>query len=372
MFGIILGLATIPPPPSPTPHQVLQQLIQKEDTDTLLNREDSLKTLFTDDVSGQAALAKAQRRMAYIKAWAAARGFDFKGVTVTVRTGPPHWINPHRIRIYGAVSARYTYNHRVGNKTPTWFGLGVYHWYTLQDTPLGWRIADDLFIDPLNQETRLPGSATPAPVRISESARRQALSRGAQDALNYAAQYCGAAPGCGNQMRYNPKFEDYNWNGGDCSNFISQVLKAGGFAETSTWKWDRHSKEGSPNWVNATRLAHFLTDSGRAQIIAHGTFAELAKPVGPEHLSAIHQLQLGDLISYYERHRTVHFAIVAGFDPDGYPLVISHSADRFREPWDLGWDRSTIFYFYRVNYPKSPSLSTSENGDRKFADDKSL
>lgn len=359
MFGISLGLVMNPPTPNPTPHHVLQQLVQKEDTATLLNREAELKTLFTNDTSGQTTLAKAQRRMAYMKAWAAARGFDFKGVTTTVRTGPPHWINSHRVRIYGAVSARYTYAHRLGNKTPTWFGLGVYHWYTLQETPGGWRITHDLFIDPLNQETRLTGSASPAPVRIPESARRQGLSQGAQGALAYAAQYCGAAPGCGNEMRYNPKFEDYNWNGGDCSNFISQVLRAGGFSETKTWNWDRHSKEGSPNWVNATRLAHFLTASGRAQIIAQGTFAELAKPIGPQHISAIHQLQLGDLIAYYERHRTVHFAIVAGFDPDGYPLVISHSADRFREPWDLGWDHSTIFYFYRVNYPKPPPPSPS-------------
>lgn len=352
-FGIAFWVNSQAPRPTPNAHEILQQLVQKEDTATLLHHKKELETLFSTSRSGQAALEKAERRMDYIQAWANARGFIFHNVNVTVRTGPPQWLAPDRVRIYGAVSARYTYAHRTGNQKPTWFGLGVYHWYTLADTKTGWRIAHDEFIDPLNQETRLTGSAQPSPIRVPESTRREAMSPGARRALDYAAHYCGAAPGCGNQMRYNPTFEDYNWNGGDCSNFISQVLRAGGFSETSAWYWDRYSKEGSPDWVNATRLARFLQDSGRAKLIAHGTFAALATPSGPQHLSAIHQLQLGDLIGYYERHRTVHFAIVAGFDPDGYPLVISHSADRFREPWDLGWDHSTIFYFYRVHYPVS-------------------
>ena len=351
VFGIALWLAN--QAPSLSPQAILQQLVQREDVATLLHHDDALKRLFVDTSSGHAAYDKAKRRMEYIAAWSAARGFRFTGVTVTVRSGPPRWLGNHVMRIYGAVSARYSYAHKTGNKESTWFGLGVYHWYTLDKTKTGWRIANDEFIDPLNQETRLTGRATPAPIHVPESTRREALSHGARRALDYAAHYCGAAPGCGNQMRYNSAFEDYNWNGGDCSNFISQVLRAGGFPETSAWNWDRHSKEGSPNWVNATRLAQFLTHSGRAHLIAHGTFAQLATPTLPQNRSAIHQLQLGDLIGYYERNRTVHFAIVAGFDPDGYPLVISHSADRFREPWDLGWDHTTIFYFYRVNYPES-------------------
>lgn len=49
-------------------------------------------------------------------------------------------------------------------------------------------------------------------------------------------------------------------------------------------------------------------------------FTHWAELVGPQKWSAIHELQQGDLMGYYERNRAVHFAIVAGFDPDGYPL----------------------------------------------------
>lgn len=71
------------------------------------------------------------------------------------------------------------------------------------------------------------------------------------------------------------------------------------------------------------------------------------------------QIRPGDLIGYFEGGRVVHFAVVVGYDPDGYPLVISHSADRYRVPWDLGWDRSTRFLLYHVHYPPVAAPNSS-------------
>ncbi len=326
---------------------VLQSLVQREDTATLFNRPHVLNALFVDDHAGQRAKLKATSRMDYLQAWARARQIDFLKVSVLVRSGPPHWISPHLVKIYGVVSARYQYRHRLGNTTPAWFGLGVYHWYTLYWKNNQWKIAGDVFIDPLNQETRLIGPAIPVPVRVPEFSRHHQLSPGAALALQYARTYCGAAPGCANQNRYNPRYHDYNWDGGDCTNFISQVLHAGGLSQTPAWSWDMKHDEGTSAWVNATTLAGYLVYSERAHLYAHGTFTQLTQSAS----KPIQNLQRGDLIGYYENHRTVHLAIVAGFDPDGYPLVISHSADRFEEPWDLGWDRTTRYYFYRIHYP---------------------
>lgn len=79
--------------------------------------------------------------------------------------------------------------------------------------------------------------------------------------------YCGAAPGCGNAHRYHAGYPDYSATGGDCSNFISQVLHAGGFSTTP--RWDPQDG-GSAAWINATRLAQYLRASGRATLYAEG------------------------------------------------------------------------------------------------------
>ncbi|MDT2264397.1 hypothetical protein P7H17_02880 [Paenibacillus larvae] len=38
-----------------------------------------------------------------------------------------------------------------------------------------------------------------------------------------------------------------------------------------------------------------------------------------------------------------------GHDAKGYPLVNSHTADRYRVPFDLGWDKSTKYLLIHIN-----------------------
>ena len=49
------------------------------------------------------------------------------------------------------------------------------------------------------------------------------LSYDAGAALNYAKKYCSGS-------HYNPKYHDYRNVGGDCANFVSQCLTAGGLS----------------------------------------------------------------------------------------------------------------------------------------------
>ncbi len=330
--------------------KIVTDLVQKEDTATLTDNRAALQSLFLPDAaSAQAAYEKALQRLTYMADWARARRIQFDGVTVHVRIGPIHWLSADEVRVHGADQARYGYHHLTGNGAKTWFGLGVYHWYLLKRVHDRWYILGDTFIDPLNQDTRLKGPAVPAVIQVKPEHRAvEPVSAGARRALTYAAQYCGAAPGCAHDNRYHPRYPDFNWNGGDCSNFISQVLFAGGFSETAQWSCS--DGEGTPAWVNAIRLAQYLERSGRATVYASGTLPTLLEKDAKGETPLDH-LRLGDLIAYYEEGRIVHFAIVAGFDPDGYPLVISHSADRYREPWDLGWDRTTRFLLFHVHYP---------------------
>jgi len=312
----------------------------------------ALKGIFTPHSSqGLGVYDKAVKRMTYMNDWARARQIHFDGVTVHVRIGPVHWMSPTEVKVYGADQAQYRYHHLTGNRAECWFGLGVYHWYVLKQVQGVWYINQDTFIDPLNQDTRLKGPALPAVIQVKPEHRSKApMSIGAQKAVLYANQYCGAAPGCGHDNRYNSSYVDFNWNGGDCSNFISQVLKAGGFTESQAWSWDTSHGDGTAAWVNATRLSQYLQRSGRATVFARGTLPHLLKPDN-QGITPLDHLGPGDLVGYFETGRVVHFAIVVGFDADGYPLVISHSADRYREPWDLGWDRTTTFLLFHVHYP---------------------
>ncbi|MDA8204615.1 MAG: amidase domain-containing protein [Thermaerobacter sp.] len=327
-------------------------VVQEEDRATMTGRGD-LKGLFlSGSASAQRAYDNAVMRSVYVNDWAQARQVHFSGVSVHVRADRIHWVHSTEVEVEGADQARYQYHHLLGNSAPLSFGLGVYHRYTFKEVNGRWYIAADSFIDPLNQNTRLKGSAVPAVIQIKpERPIRIRPNSGAAKAIQFAETYCGAAPGCGNDSRYHPDYADFNRYGGDCTNFISQVLHAGGFTETRRWAWNSET-EGTDAWTNATRLAQYLRSSGRADLYAMGTLQHIIKP-GENSTAPLSRIRPGDLIGYFESNRVVHFAIVVSFDPDGYPLVVSHSADRYRVPWDLGWDRSTRYLLFHVHYPEA-------------------
>lgn len=113
--------------------------------------------------------------------------------------------------------------------------------------------------------------------------------------------------------------------------------------------------DGTPARVNTALLARYLTQSSHAVIYAQGRLpSRTAAPVDGR--SALDRLRLGDLMGYEAHGCLAHFALVVGFDSDGYPLVISPSADRYRVAWDLGWEPSTQYVFFHVRYPAHPEL----------------
>jgi len=159
----------------------------------------------------------------------------------------------------------------------------------------------------------------------------------------YADKYCGAACGIGNNFKYNKNYNDYNGAGGDCTNFVSQVLgdkEGGGMPITGSLL------PGISAWANADGLKKFLIGSGRGSIIKIGRFKELTSPSENLPIGAVGKLQLGDLVAYEKGLGNIdHFAVVTGFDSRGYPLVNSHTTDRYHVPWDLGWGNKNIRFF---------------------------
>lgn len=146
-------------------------------------------------------------------------------------------------------------------------------------------------------------------------------------ALTYARTWANAR---------NPLFINFTGQGGDCTNFASQVLLAGScvmnFTPDFGWYY-RSINDRAPAWTGVSFFYDFLT---RAPVFlaANGGVGPYGREV------PIEQMQVGDFIqlanmtgSYY------HTLIVTGFEP-GEVLVAAHSNDAL--------DRRLSDYSYAV------------------------
>ena len=355
--------------------------ILAERADALVNTDDGPLARHYDleSVHGRWALEHERRRIRYVQAWADKRGVRLVSASVRVRvagvraTAREAWLSVVQ-------TARLGYVYRGDPEVQKHlFGIGTRHAIQLVRKGSGWVVRRDWYTDPLDEDTLIP-EVTPADVSASggmlASLRAWQLSGGArcsppgmedslrdgmdgQDrvvaaarrydreaAVRYARQFCGAAWGCGNDGRYNPRYRDYTDIGGDCTNFTSQVLHAGGLPMTSSWYY-RPGSGGSRAWVQTEGLLHHLLASGRAELLARGPYG-LVMTGGRSGRPPIDRLQPGDVIGYQEKGRVVHLAPVTGRDFRGYVVVNSHTADRNMVPWDVGWDQGTIFWLLHV------------------------
>lgn len=117
---------------------------------------------------------------------------------------------------------------------------------------------------------------------------------------------------------HNPQYTNM---GVDCTNYVSQILFAGGLPMVRTgkrqsgWWYSHKGNTWSYSWAVAHALSRYLSTSGGAfhtQIVA-----------GPE------ALDIGDVISYdwQGSGRYDHNTVVTGFDPQGLPLVNAHTVN---------------------------------------------
>ncbi|MNE50403.1 putative amidase domain protein [compost metagenome] len=168
--------------------------------------------------------------------------------------------------------------------------------------------------------------------------------------MAYANKYAGAAWGAGNNHRYNQSYLDYTSRGGDCTNFASQVIgdkKAGGLPMTYVWRSGKSG--GTQSWVRTDSFSHFILNNGYGKLVSKGDFQHIVSPTKDNPNGAVSQLLPGDLIGYIIKGSDVdHFSIVVGHDDYGYPLVNSHTADRYRVPFDLGWDKYTKYLLIHI------------------------
>jgi hypothetical protein len=359
------------------------QAIVRGDTGNLASHYD------LESAYGRWALDREHRRTRYVEAWSKARGVRFVGASARIKVdavevrGDTAWL---RLR----QSAGFAYVHDADpHAPPDNFGIGTRHSVELVRRNGTWLVRRDWYTDPLDEDSivadvrpspdptegHAPKTQAPAPgehghsresTDTPHSAGTSASPGGHEGpvrpsvrqydrarAVAYADRYCGFAWGGGNDGEYNPKYKDFTGLGGDCTNFVSQVLgdaDAGGLPMDWTWHYTLTGPGAGPSraWAQAEALVGYLIASGRATRLARGTYPEVAAPLRQLANGHVGALRPGDIVAYEERGRIQHLAIVTGTDSHGYIVVNSHTADRYHVPWDLGWDRGTVFWLLSI------------------------
>ena len=129
---------------------------------------------------------------------------------------------------------------------------------------------------------------------------------------------------------FNPKW--YNWESeglGDCSNYVSQCLYAGGLKMTKGWYWNsRTNWDYSGSWTIPQDQANYLVNSLGCQIIVNPASGQSA---------------LGDVMMYDWNNDGIwdHAAICVKVQ-NGTPWVCAHSNAFYTSSWKLGASRYAV------------------------------
>ncbi|MNS34342.1 putative amidase domain protein [compost metagenome] len=333
--------------------QFLQELF--EDRTRLLldhNRAHIEDHYLRDNPYSRHALGHEMERAEYIQAWAKERRAKFVNAESSIRVV--------RLKVEGetakvslvqSLKLGYEYVDKYPGHHD--FGIGTRHAIKLHKHNNVWYLEREWYLDPLEENPKLIQKCNmdfvPArtPMQPKENSKYNRLR-----AVEYANKYAGLAWGAGNKHRYNPKYKDYNSQGGDCTNFSSQVIgdkEGGGLRMRGDWRY-YYRDGGTRSWVRTDSFKSFLVHSGYGTVVAHGDFSKVVKFANhiQQDESQLYKLQAGDLIAYQIKGDIDHFSIIVGFDQSGYPLVNSHTADRFQVPFDLGWDKYTKYQIIHI------------------------
>lgn len=306
---------------------------------------DSIHSIYaTNTKYGQWAYEYEEKKVKYINNWAEKQGIKFidiipKIVIKKSKVGK----DTSSFNVLCNTEYKYVYLDQPALINSS--RIGTYHSLQLTNKNGEWIITKEWYTDPFADSLNLENIKvdvikeyiTSQPFRDLSSIdeRRKKTSE-------YAQKYCGAATIEQYEYKYNKKYRNFNCEGGDCANFASQILHEGGkFKTNSTWNYDKGSA--TAPWINADKFTSYMLNSGRASVIARGSYENVYK--------ASYKLLPGDFIAYEKKGDITHISVVSGADSKGYSLVTCHNTDRNNVPWDLGWsDKKMKFWLIRVHY----------------------
>lgn len=323
----------------------VEQIFQRRNNAILSGDLELIKSIYnTDTKYGTWAYEYEKRKMNYVNNWAQKQGIKFIEINPTViikriKGGMDNF------SIYLLCSTEYKYVYENQPELENTSRIGTYHVLQLTSKDDSLVISKEWYKDPFGDSLNLDNIKADSIKEFILSQNPRDLSSIDQrrtNAVEYADKYCGAASIAENEYKYNKKYRDYNPQGGDCANFASQILFEGGkFKKNGAWSYDKNGATRS--WLNADGFKRYMVYSGRASVIAYGSYDKVYK--------ASYKLLPGDFVAYEKKNDITHISVVTGADSRGYSLVSCHNSDRNKVPWDLGWSNKNVkFWLVRVHY----------------------
>lgn len=138
---------------------------------------------------------------------------------------------------------------------------------------------------------------------------------------------------------YNPAYRSFANDGGDCTNFVSQALKAGGWADKLGWykssdNWWYNEVNQTWSWVNVDYLGSFARSSGRCTM-----------------LDNVWKLRVGDFLQVKAANATTKtHSMMVSYYSNNTPYFTYHSSNRYRRSMNQvleDWSGGT-YYAYRT------------------------
>ena len=160
--------------------------------------------------------------------------------------------------------------------------------------------------------------------------------------VSYADQYW---------YNYNPAYANFNDVGGDCANYTSQSIFAGGMPQVvgtpygmDGWYY-KTSTDRSATWTSAWRLRDWMA-ANRGKLITSPSNSQVFK---------------GSPVFYNDDHAT----ICVGRDSSGTAIINSHNYDKYHVVWNY-WGSGTTYYTVQLTATDpatttcaTPSISVS-------------
>lgn len=144
---------------------------------------------------------------------------------------------------------------------------------------------------------------------------------------------------------YKPNPNYVYFKGNDCTNFVSQCLRAGGAKNdyNATHPWWYKNNQASICWSVAASLYWYIKTSTKTRkkgIIAD-TFTINTFDYDP---SLFEMLEIGDIVQYRNKNgRIQHTAIITAFTRGKVPLISQHTYSATNIPWQKEHPK-TIFH----------------------------
>jgi len=323
----------------------MEQLFQRKAKAILTVDMEVLQGIYDRNTKfGNWACQYEERKIKYLHNWEIKQGIKFLDISpkIIIRR---KYIKGDRCSLNLVCSTLYKYSYEDQPDVINECRIGTYHNMTVENREGSWIVTKEWYNDPFADSLSINNLKV-------ESMKQFILSQVGRDistivdrrksAKDYAQKYCGSASEEQYGYKYNKKYVDFNPKGGDCANFASQILFEGGkFRKNNSWNYA--AGEATRSWVNADGFKGYMVNSGRASVIAYGSYEKVLK--------ASFKLLPGDFVGYEKKGDITHISVVTGADSKGYALVTCHNTDRNNVPWDLGWSDKTLkFYLVRVHF----------------------